>query len=388
VPEATASTGATSTPARGLLVALLVFAAQKAVFLVLTWVASTRSPGCCLSTSMARNLTRWDGGWYHQVLQDGYSLPDRGFSNLAFFPLLPWTSRLLSEIGVDPRVALVVVAMAGTVAAVAGIHAVGREVAGPRVALLLVALWAVAPRSLVQVMGYTEGPYTAAAAWTLYLCLRGRWVGAGLVAGIAALLRPSVVVLVATLAGCLLTVLVVRARHRPAPSWLPGPWQGAVAVSVPSLALLAVMAHVAAHTRTPLGYLEVQERWQVGNGGILGTLRDVVDVRGALADADAVRYQLLVTLSLLLYVGLLVWMVVLREHRVLVLYVALSVLLVVVVGPFHSKARLLLPAFPAFLPLARLLARAPGWVAVLVVVGLTGVSSWWDLDVVSHLASP
>lgn len=375
--------------ARGLAVAFAVFSAQKAVFLLLLVVVVAHGHTCCASPSLVQDLTRWDGGWYLGVLRHGYSFPHTGLSNLAFFPLLPLAGRAVAATGIDPRTALLLVGLLGTALAVWGVHAVGKEVAGPRVAFFLVTLWAVAPRSLVEVMGYTEGAYTAAVAGALVLALRGRWVAAGALAAVAALLRPSVIVLLATFGLVLLASMWAHVRRRPTRAdWLPSPRAGLIGLALPVAALGLVLVHVAVRTGDPLGYLRVQERWGASGGGLVGTWDRLSGLSAATADAYGVRYTLLISLSLLLYAGLLAWMLWRREHPLLVLYVGLMLLLVLVNGPFHSKARWLVPAFPAFLPAARLLARVPTPVAAGVLVVLTGLSAWWNLDVLVNAYSP
>ncbi len=372
----------------GLGPAFLVFAAQKVALVLLLLVVVARDRACCASTSLLRDLTKWDGEWYLGILRHGYTAPRTGLSDLAFFPLLPLAGRGVAAVGVEPRAALLLVGLLGTALAVWAVHAVGREVAGPRVAFFLVALWSVAPRSLVQVMGYTEGAYTGAVAAALLLALRGRWMAAGALAAVAALLRPSVIVLLATFGVVLLVAIVARVRRRTPASWLPTPVAGTLGLALPSAALGLVLAHVALRTGDPLGYVRVQERWGVSGGGPAGTWAKVTGLRAATADAYGVRYILLVTLALLLYAALLGWMLWRREHPLLVLYVGLMLLLVLVDGPFHNKARWLVPAFPAFLPPARALARARPWVAAVVLLGLTGLSAWWNVDVLVNAYSP
>ncbi|MEH1512089.1 hypothetical protein V7F95_08050, partial [Cutibacterium avidum] len=70
-------------------------------------------------------------------------------------------------------------------------------------------------------------------------------------------------------------------------------------------------------------------------------------------------------------------------------YVLVTVVFVgLMQGFFNAKARFLLPAFPAFLPVARLLSSCPRWVQVIFVFAVTGLSTWWSLDVLSGNISP
>jgi len=57
-------------------------------------------------------------------------------------------------------------------------------------------------------------------------------------------------------------------------------------------------------------------------------------------------------------------------------------------GFFHAKARFLLPAFPAWLPLAAWLAARPAWAQAVTVVGLSALSVVTDLAVLAGPWSP
>lgn len=101
------------------------------------------------------------------------------------------------------------------------------------------------------------------------------------------------------------------------------------------------------------------------------------------------RYFGLVIAAVILYAVLLVAMIVTKEKPLLCGHVALMLALAVfTVGFFRSKARFLLPGFPAFLPVARLLERAPRWLAVATMVVLTVVSTWWNAYMLGSPYSP
>lgn len=101
------------------------------------------------------------------------------------------------------------------------------------------------------------------------------------------------------------------------------------------------------------------------------------------------RYFGLVALSWCLYLLLGLVTAVHQENVWLTVYVLVTVVFVgLMQGFFNAKARFLLPAFPAFLPVARLLSSCPRWVQVIFVFAVTGLSTWWSLDVLSGNISP
>ena len=101
------------------------------------------------------------------------------------------------------------------------------------------------------------------------------------------------------------------------------------------------------------------------------------------------RYVGLIALTWCVYLGLGIVMAVRREPVWLTVYVLVTVIFVGhMQGYFNSKARFLLPAFPAFLPVARLLERGPRWLQVVFTLAISAVSTWWSLDVLRHNLSP
>ena len=166
---------------------LLLIIGQKATFLL---IAS--------STPVGFNLMRWDSLWFRSVALLGYSAAGRDIpgaeklSGLAFFPVYPLSARVLSNLtGIDIAVALIGLSWAGTLAAAWGIFAVGQHVAGRSAAVFLVGLWGAAPRSLVEVLAYSEGPFTALVAWCLYALLTTRFRTAAALGFIAGLTRGA-----------------------------------------------------------------------------------------------------------------------------------------------------------------------------------------------------
>ncbi|MGW2274602.1 hypothetical protein [Streptomyces yangpuensis] len=340
--------------------ALGVFAAVRvagaAVLALAAWWAG-RSPVRVLGHS-------WDSVWYLAIARHGYGRtqiwPVTGLvqSDYAFFPLYPALVRLA---GGGEWGGLLVSWTAAAVAAV-GVYRVGELVAGRRVALLLVALWAAVPHAVVLTLAYTEPLLVALAAWSLYALLRGHWLLAASLALVAGLTRPTGIAVAAAVSVTALHALLVR-RSRAPEVWAAG-------LLAPA-GWLAYVVAVGVLRGDPAGYFTVQQQWgsRFDGGGYALSMTWRVLSGEPVALATAVTAVLLGT-ALLLAVLLLLG----RPPLPLLVYTA--VLLVIAVGGagyFESKPRFLLPAFPLLLPLAAVMARARPRSAVVVTAGLAGL---------------
>ncbi len=65
-----------------------------------------------------RSLCAWDGVWYAEIAEKGYSFDPNASSSVAFFPVYPLTARLvMNTTGWDPSIALPVVSFVALLAA-------------------------------------------------------------------------------------------------------------------------------------------------------------------------------------------------------------------------------------------------------------------------------
>ncbi|MGW4732326.1 mannosyltransferase family protein [Streptomyces shenzhenensis] len=408
---ATRVTPARATPLRRAAPALLGYAAVRALGLVVlaVWSAARDKSAHTLLTA------RWDALWYTRVAERGYGyevrLPNGDVhSDLAFFPLLPWLERLLHALSpLSYADAGFVVALLASLAAAWGIFAVADQVYGRRAGVCAVLLWAVLPVGIVQSMAYSESLFMALAAWSLYAVLTGRWVSAGLLAASAGLTRPVGLAVVAAVWVAAVapfvrgwrtstsdgarndecapdTVSAARARRvrsvRGARDATRAP-SVALAASVRRRALGMLIAPLGAagyvlwvgrHTgRGPLGYLDVQAGWRNGFDGGYAFARFIADKFTSIPSA-------LAGLGLIIGVALLIRLYVagIRQGQPLSLLVYTGVVTALALcasSYFGSKPRLLLPAFPLLLPLARSLARLPTSRSVQVTAGVAVASA-------------
>ncbi|WP_098817405.1 hypothetical protein, partial [Cutibacterium acnes] len=341
-----------------------------------------------LDGPVVSRLTRWDGRWYSAIAAGGYHWPNPMFghtdpwiSDLAFLPGLPALGRMIILVtGMSPHLAILIAAQMGFLTAAVVITAVGHRVAGPTAAVLLVACWGAAPRAVVESMGYTEGWFIALVGLGLLAILSGRWILAGTFVGVAGLFRASVAPVCIVLGIAWLTSLCTKAEAGQR-------WRRFIGMALSPLGLLTWFVIVAHRTGRWNGYLVVQKAWGSGMGTLLDTWEDLH------SRIDHVpfdwRYIGLVALAWCMYLALGIVMAVRREQVWLTVYVLVTVIFVGhMQGYFNSKARFLLPAFPAFLPVARLLDRSPRWLQAVFVLVISAVSTWWSLDILGHNISP
>ncbi|WP_029386712.1 membrane protein [Streptomyces leeuwenhoekii] len=354
--------------------ALLGYAAVRALGLIALalWSAARGKNPYTLLTA------RWDSLWYARVAGQGYGyevrLPNGDVhSDLAFFPLLPWLERLGAAVSpLSYADAGFVVSLLASLAAAWGVFAVADHVYGRRAGVCAVLLWAVLPVGIVQSMAYSESLFTALAAWSLYAVLTGRWVTAGALALLAGLTRP---VGLAVAAAVWVAGVAASGRARSAAGERGAPVaRRALGMALAPLGAAGYVLWVGHRTgKGPLGYLDVQAGWRNGFDGGWAFARFIAARLTSFPSA-------LAGLALAAGVVLLAWLylVCLRQRQPLPLLVYAGIVTVLALGAesyFGSKPRLLLPAFPLLLPLARALARLRPPGPALVTAGLAVASA-------------
>lgn len=141
---------------------------------------------------------RWDSDWYLRIAEDGYS--GSPSSTPAFFPLYPGLVAAVGRLLAGHYVlAGVLVSLAACAAAFALLYRLAASRLGESGALRAVLYLAVFPTALFLQAVYSESLYLALALASFLLAERGRFLGAGLVAGFAMLTRPVGVALLPAL---------------------------------------------------------------------------------------------------------------------------------------------------------------------------------------------
>ncbi|MCF0092307.1 hypothetical protein [Micromonospora sp. MH99] len=311
-------------------------------------------------------LTRADGNWYLAISQHGYDGYQQLQSNMAFFPLYPGLTAALEPLTpLDFRKTALALAWIAALAAAWGLFAVGNLLHGRRVGIMLAVLWGLLPHSIVQTMSYSEGLFTALAAWTLYALLRERWLTAGALCLFAGLTRPTASALIAVVG---LAALIAAFRRRD--GWRP--W---VAMVLAPAGWVGYLAWVGVQTGRPDGWFHIQDAgWGTTFDFGVDTLRRG---RTVLTEASALEFYT-VTLVAVLAITLFVLSLIDRQPWQLLLYSGL--LLVTTLGAagyYHSKARFLLPAFPLLIPVAVAFAKAARARAVAILTLLALMSAYF-----------
>lgn len=211
-------------------------------------------------------LFAWDYNWYHLVAYLGY--PDgQGGRPYAFFPLWP---ALIRASGAIPDVVF-----SGALAWAASAAAFYGLAAGPASRTRTVIAFACWPGSFALLLAYPDALALAAAAWAAALAMRGRPLAAGALGAVAAVARPSGVLIALPLA------LLARGRGMRA-------WLGA---ALPVAAAAGVEGYFWSRSSRATAFFDAQKLWgrrgpRIGDWS--SHLHGVLDRHGALIGLLAV----------------------------------------------------------------------------------------------------
>jgi Gpi18-like mannosyltransferase len=362
------------------LIGTLIYAGIRLVGLAITAFALRQGKFRKRNWSLARWAGSADGGHYRTIAVHGYGPGGAELAHASSFAWFPGYPAAIDSLAWLPGVTvvaagLIVTAIAG-LAAAWGITTLGVKItADPRISLLMVALWALAPGSMVLSMVYAEALFCALAVWALVALLDRRWLTAAVLTLLAGTVRSTAVALIAALAIAALVTLFRAVRERqPVASW----WRPLAALALAPLGLIGYLAYVAVATHRLDGWFWVEnQRWHMSFDWGVSTLRLVKSV---FLDGPSVA-QLLIVLAIIAAAGLALWSLTerlpgyLHVYTIVVVFVALTTS----ANWVSSKPRFLLPAFLLALPAARLLAPVRTWVLVPLFGVLIVVSTWFGL---------
>ena len=330
------------------------------------------------------SLVRWmraaDGGHYLAIAAHGYAYPAGQLAHASVFSFFPAYPAAIVSIAWLPGITLVgaglvVTAIAG-LAAAWGITTLGMKLtADPRISLLLVAVWAVAPAATALETLYAEALFCALAVWALVALVDRRWLTAAWLTIAAGTARSTVLALIAAVEVAALAAMVqaVRARE-PIARW----WRPLVAALLAPLGLLGFLGYVALRTHRLDGWFWIETHtFHMAFDWGASTLQVL---KGDFVDSPSVP-EILVGLSLIAGVLLMVWSLTERIPLYLHVYTVVVVVVAVVTSAnwIGSKPRFMLPAILLALPVARLLAPVRTAVLVPLFGVLTAVSTWFGL---------
>ena len=236
---------------------LILFCGWRFLLFLVAVVASQLGgevPPAGLAELMRQSVDRWDAGWYLAIARDGYSLPETGQSNVAFYPLLPGLIRLVAVVVPSWQVAGAIVVHAALLGAVLYLYALVQLDHDQPTALRAVAALLLFPTAIFLTAIYTESLLLLTMIASVYHARRGQWwlAGAwGLAAGLTKLVGAAVVI-------ALLWEWARAVRQE-------GPQRRhlaqLVAVGMPPLGALAYLAYLHLRFGSYEIYFAVQETW-------------------------------------------------------------------------------------------------------------------------------
>ncbi len=361
----------------------LIFAGIRVLSLTVAAFLLPRGKFRDLHYSLPDLIKAWDSGRYLIIAVHGYSyVPGdmRHDSIFAWFPGYPAAVHAIAWIpGVGTVWAGMAVTIAAGMAAACGLTRLGMTLTGDRrVSLLMAALWAVAPGSIVLSMLYSEALFCALAIWSLIAMVERRWLTAACLTVLAGTVRGSALALVAAVTVAALPALIRAARAR---QHIAAWWRPAAALLLAPLGLLGYWGYVAWAVHRPGGWFWIEKN--VGNGFDWGQSM-MLALKNTIIDGP-MAFVLLTLLVIAAAVMLAVCTLTERMPACLHAYMLVIVLTCLFAGPDYlgSKPRFLLPAMLLGLPLARLLAPARTWVLTPLIAVLAAVSTWFGLYLMS-----
>jgi Gpi18-like mannosyltransferase len=375
-------------PLRLAAVGVCVFAGLRLVAVGVSAYLLPRGKFHNLHYSLWHLIASWDSGRYLHIAAHGYSYVPGNLRLdviFAWFPGYPAAIDALSPIpGVGAHRAAVTVTIVAGLAAAWGLTRLGLALTGDRrIALLMVALWAVAPGSIVWIMLYSEALFCALAVWALVALVERRWLSAAALTIAAGTVRSTAIALIAAVVVAALPPVVRAVRGRePIGAW----WRPAVSALAAPLGLAGYWAYSAWATHHLSGFAWVEKNahnsFDFGKGIVVAAERAIIS--GPTAG---------VALTLLIIAAAVILTAYSLTERIPVYLHAYTLVIIVLAlgpGPYYlgSKPRFLLPAMLLGLPLARLLTRVPAWALIPLFVVLAAASTWFSLYLMTYGWAP
>jgi Gpi18-like mannosyltransferase len=361
----------------------LIFAGIRVLSLEIAAYLLPRGRFHGLHYSLQFLIASWDSNRYLIIAAHGYSYAlgsSHNKSILLWFPGYPAAIHIVAWIpGIAAAWAALAVTFAAGLAAAWGLTRLGMLLTGDRrVSLLMAALWAVAPGSIVLSMLYSEALFCALAIWCLIALAERRWLMAAGLTLLAGTVRSTAMALIAAVTVAALTALIRAARAREhVTAW----WRPLAALLLAPLGLLGYWAFTAWALHQPEGWLWAEK---VNHNSFDWGHSTLLILKNAIIDGPHPP----VALTLLVIAAAVTLTLCSLTERIPVglhAYTLVVVLIAVATGPYYlgSKPRFLLPAVLLGLPLARLLARARTWVLIPLIALLAAASTWFSLYLIT-----
>jgi hypothetical protein len=330
---------------RLLLAGVAWFGGQMSVSWTYPFPEAARRGWAFVPTTWIDAFGRWDAHWYLDVASRGYEL--RGplasvQSNVAFFPLYPWTVRVLHAVLPGHGegswyLAALAVSNAALLGALWLLWRLARDLADEEAATRTVLYVLLFPAGFVLSAPYPEALFLLLSVASLAAALKGRPGLAGLLGLLLALTRPGGVLVAVPLAW----IALERGGRR-----LPA----LAAAALPGVGLAVHAALLWRVTGDPLAVFHAQAAWGRALTTPWQTLLQPRDHHPWLGPLEAV--------ALALVAGLGAWLLRRKETRALGIWSLASLFPALLSGTLLSSARFAAVIFPAFLALGILGQRA------------------------------
>ena len=338
--------------------ALAIWVAAHVALLALAWAAAWVFRSSTDHAPLTGAFQHWDAGWLRNIAQHGYLAPGLKPDSEVFFPGFP-----LALAGAHLILRNWVLAEL-LVSAVAGCFAVVSlaRLAGSRRAVLYLIT---APAAIFLLVGYSEALFLALAIPAWLAARRGQWPRAALLAGLAGLVRPDGVFLIAALGVMALTGRWgARAdRSSPAPRYSQEVrWVSTATVSLALAGPAAYLGYLRAVTGSWLAWLHAQQAgWDLHLSTPAQTLRLTwwAAFRHPFAAGTAWEFQLELAAMAVMLLATLGFAAARRWPEAV--YCGLAVAVLGTSTWLQTCPRTLLVLFPVWVALTRIDARWP-WI--------------------------
>jgi hypothetical protein len=171
-----------------------VYLGSRLVILLVAWLDMLIT-----HRSLGAELSLFDGQWYLKLAAHGYpAQATAGKSTLGFLPLYPLAIRGLAALGPSPLAAALILAFGGGLIAAVLVQRLATSWWGEPTARWAALTFCLFPGSVVFSMAYSECLTLPLVLGCLLALRSGRWLTAGLAAGLASAVEPAALILVPT----------------------------------------------------------------------------------------------------------------------------------------------------------------------------------------------
>lgn len=314
-----------------------------------------------------QGIVKWDGYYYLGIAQNGY---DFNSPSPAFYPLFPFVVRILHNLGFGRVSAGVIINAVAIIFAAQGLYRL-TEIATnkKKVTVLTVLAWLTFPSAHFLAAYYTEALFTALAVWSLVFLLRDKYLPAILLAGLASGSR-----MVGIVSGGVIFYhyIAVKSWRDNKQRW----WILAIPFSFTGIGLYWLWLYEKTNLLPPTLFNQIYDKYWPYMGfqpnifatfwaGLLAIFKAWKSTSWLdewVSDIFTKSHFFLSWVAIVVS-AFLAWRK--KFPQELVVYSALTALMLILTGNFVSHSRYILPVFPVFILIAMWLDKQAEWVRTL-----------------------